>query len=349
MKLVAIGINHRTAPIEIREKLFLRSLEVELFISEMKNDPLFVEGFVLSTCNRTEVYVHSLDDERVVGELFKLLSNIKNIPIDSQLREHFYVYKGDEAIEHLFKVACGLDSLVVGEKQIMGQIKAAIDLSRKMGMLSTYFNILTNLAIRVGKKARTETQIGAGGTSISWAAVLMAQRVLKGLENKSVLVLGAGKMGELSVKQLQEKGIKDVYVANRTQCTAVVLAEKIGGEAVSFCDIKDVLCKVDVCICSVSAPHYILEKDIVEKIMLTREDRPLLFIDISMPRNIDPQVAKIPHAHLFAIDDLNNIVKKNLHIRQSSINEVEKIIAQKMKHYYQKVCKIAQARLKGVG
>lgn len=342
MKITVVGISHLTAPLEIREKFFLRSIERELLISELKSNPTFVEGFVLSTCNRTEIYVYSLDEHDVSEHILHILFQIKKIDIQLELKECFYVLEEREAVTHMFKVACGLDSLVLGEKQVLGQFKEAIELARNKGMFSSCFNVVSNLAIRSGKKARCETDIDVGGSSISWAAVLMAQNVLQGLEGRSVLALGAGKMGELSIRQLKDKGVENIYVVNRTHSSAVELAQKVGGIAVSFYELKDVLSRVDVCICSASAPLYILDREALERVMAERKEREILLIDISVPRNIDPEAGKVEGVHLYAMDDLQKAVASNLGKRKLAISQVEKIIEEKVDQFYQKLEKLDQ-------
>src|SRR3989338_3182138 len=194
MHLCVVCISHKKCPVETREKFFLRTVERELLLSHLKNESSVVEGLILSTCNRTEIYAHLLDDDPAL--LVKSLFKIKGLHFSDDLMKYFYVKKDKDAVRHLFSVSAGLDSLILGEKQILGQVKVAVELSRQEGMLGKQFNILTNLAIRLGKKARTETEIDAGGSSVSWAAMKMAEEVLGQLNDKAVFMLGAGKMGK---------------------------------------------------------------------------------------------------------------------------------------------------------
>lgn len=335
MSIIAVGISHKTSPLETREKFYLDPTERELLLSELKNEPAVVEAIVLSTCNRTEIYAHVLCDEP--GVLLETLFKVKNKPYQPELEKHFYSYCDQEAIRHLMEVSTGLDSLIIGEKQILGQIKDSIELSRKKGMMGKCFNILTNVAIRAGKKARTETQIDCGGSSVSWAAVEMAQKILGSLQDKSVLIIGAGKMSSLAASHLKKKGVSQIYVINRTCEKAMELAQQFGGQAASFLDIKNILEKIDVCICSAGAPHYLIEEDIIEDIMPKRIGKKLVLIDISVPRNINPAVAPLKDVFLMTVDDLKNVVDGNLNKRQMAIKAVEMIIAGKVKDFYEKL------------
>lgn len=334
--MYVIGLNHKTAPIEVREKFFLNPLQQDLLLSELKSHPGIAEAFVLSTCNRIEVYVKRVDAVTSMDFIVSLIGRIKKVHLDENFQKHFYRYAGIEAVEHLMRVVTGLDSLVLGEKQILGQVKHSVDRSRALGMLSKYFNILTNVAIRTGKKAQSQTDISCGGSSVSWAAINMAEENLGTLEGKSILVIGAGKMGELALTQLQNKGAGKIYLMNRTGEKAEILARKFSGVPVSFMDIKETLIDVDICICSVGAPHYILDRDMIGSIMTERNSRKLLFMDISMPRNIDPLAGNIDGVALFTIDDLDKVVGENMKRRQAAVVDVEQIIRQKIDDFQEK-------------
>ena len=335
-----IGLNHKTAPIEIREKFYLNNLEADLMLSELKNNPSVSEVFILSTCNRIEVYLKRTDHSIDAVFVISMIAKIKKVSFDFDYAQYIYVYSDADAIEHLLRVTAGLDSLVLGEKQILGQVKASVERAREIGTISRYFNILTNTAIRAGKKAQNETDISLGGSSISWAAIGMAEQTLGSLNNKSVLVIGAGKMGELALGNLCNKGLGKIYLMNRTGEKAEALAEQYKGIAASFWDIKDILTEVDLCICSVGAPHYILDKEKIATIMPLRQQRPLAMIDISMPRNIDPQVGTLPGVILRSIDDLDQVVFANMQKRCGAVAQVESIIAQKIFEFNQKIEKL---------
>jgi glutamyl-tRNA reductase len=336
-----VGLSHKTAPIEIREKFYLNSLQQDLLLSELKNHPLITESFVLSTCNRTEVYLKRTDLSVGSSFVISLIAKIKKNDFDFDVTPYIYAYEGKHALDHLLRVACGLESLVLGEKQILGQVKHSVERARASGTLSRYFNILTNLAVRTGKKARHETAIGHGGSSISWAAIEMAEKTIGNLRDKSVLVIGAGKMGEIALNHLHDLGVKKIFLMNRTGEKAKNLATRYNGIASSFWNIKEILSEADVCFCAVGAPHYILDKEKIADIMEMRHGRKLVLIDISMPRNIDPEVKTLESkVHLSSIDDLHEVVDNSMKKRESAIHEVESIIRQKILEFNDKVSKL---------
>lgn len=339
MKILTVGINHKTSAIETREKFFLTSLETELLLSELKNDPGVASSIILSTCNRCEIYVHAVDDYNSL-EIIKKLFRLKHQLLTPELQKLFYVLQGAMATEHLLQVACGLDSLILGEKQILGQIKDAVQTSRKNAMMDKFLNILTNFVLETGKKARRETQIDFGGSSVSWASVMMAQNILGSLQDKTVLILGSGKMGRLALQQLANKGVKKIYVMNRTMETAQELAQQSDATVVGFWEIKEILSQVDVCICSTACPHYLIDKTLVEKAMEARGCKKLVCIDISMPRNIDPRVAEISSVCLVTVDDLDRVVQDNMQKRLGAAQQVEKIISNKVQEFYEVMDKI---------
>jgi glutamyl-tRNA reductase len=335
-----VGLSHKTAPIEIREKFYLNPLQQDLLLSELKNHPLIAESFVLSTCNRIEVYLQRVDSSIEATSIISLIAKIKKIHFDFDLTPYIYTYEGQEALNHLLRVASGLESLILGEKQILGQVKHAVAKAQEIGTLSRHFNILTNLAIRTGKKAQHETSISHGGSSISWASIEMAQKTLGDLRDKSVLVIGAGKMGEIALGHLHELGVKKIFLMNRTGEKAEELAVKYNGIPASFWNIKEILTEVDICFCAVGAPHYILDKEKIANIMELRQGRKLILIDISMPRNIDPEVRSLPGVHLSSIDDLHEVVDSSMKKRASALEEVESIIRQKILEFNTKISKL---------
>lgn len=345
MNIIAFGLNHKTAPIEVREKLFLTPTQQELLLSELKGNPSILEGCVLSTCNRVEVYVRVIDLDVDIHSLIRLIFQIKKIAFTADFDKYFYVYLGRDAIRHLFEVAAGLDSLVIGEEQILGQVKLAFARAQEFGMFQRYFNILSNMVIHSGKKARNETSISCGGSSLSWAAVVKAEEILGDVSNRTILVIGAGEMSEMAVGHIQNKKFRKLYLMNRTQNNAQFLADRCGGEAVSFYDLKDILFEVDICFCSVGAPHYLVEHDIVKRVMTGRGSRPLIFIDLSMPRNIDPYVTSIENVQLYHIDDLKAVVDVSMKLRAQAIVTVNRMIEDKLCEYQLKIQKLEQADL----
>lgn len=342
MHITAIGISHKTAPIDIREKFYLDETRRRLLLSELKNNPAVVEAIILSTCNRTEVYARTITPD-AAGILLQTLFKVKAIPFSSaaaeELTKYFYTCKDRDAVFHLLRVASGLESVVLGENQILGQVKTAVDCAREEGMLGKTFNILSAAAIRAGKKARHETAVGAGGVSVSWAAVNAAERLAGTLKGRSVLIIGAGKMANLAVNQLANKALGELYIMNRSQDNAEGLAEKFGGISVSFWDMKEILRRVDVCICSSGAPHYLVEKDVMQKIMAGRPEKPLVCVDISIPRNIDPAAGRVAGVSLITVDDLGDIVAETVQRRNGALNQVDGIVHQKVEEFYSRIAR----------
>ena len=306
-------------------------------MSELKNDPSVAEAFVFSTCNRVEIYANVLEAAKALEAILRRLFSVKKLNYTEEFIKYFYCHQDKAAVEHLLRVTAGLDSMVIGEKQILGQAKAAFERARTKGMFMKCFHLLSNTAIRVGKKARHETDLGVGGSSVSWAAIVRAERELGSLQDKSILIIGAGKMSDLAVGHIHNKGFRQLYLMNRTPANAEDLAEKYSGTVVPFCDIKEILAQVDVCICSVGAPHYILDKDTVGKIMPLRSHRRIVFIDISVPRNIDPLVAQVEHVKLFQLDDLQEVVGANMELRRLAVGQVEAIILDKSAAFFAKL------------
>ncbi len=340
MNLFVIGINHKTAPIQIREKFYLRTIEQDYLLSELKSSPFVLETFVLSTCNRTEIYINFLEGYEYCEPVLKILFNIKKIPYSENLCKKFYVYQQEKAVDHLLHVATGLDSLVIGEKQILGQLKKTVERAQSKQMFHKRFNVLSNIAVRAGKKAQTETNISYGGSSVSGVAVKMLEEEMQSLNGKSVLILGAGKMSELAADRLADKGLNEVFVMNRSLDKAKRLAKKLSAKACPFFNLREVLINVDACICSTGAPHFVIEKDIMQNIVAEREGRKLVLIDISMPRNIDPRIGKFKDIFLYSIDDLNKVIEANMAKRLKAVEDVKAIIAAKQKEFYQKMNKL---------
>lgn len=334
MFFLAVGISHKTSGMTVREKFYLDPAEKELLLARLRTDAGVSEALVMSTCNRTEMYVVMRDPD--VGRLVRALCAVKKLTYSDKLSKFFYQYHQETAVRHLLSVSAGLDSLVLGEKQILGQIKLAVEVSRGADMLGRFTNILLNTALRTGKKVRTETSINAGGSSVSWAAVKKAEQFWGTLSGKSVLIIGAGKMSELAADDLKRRGVGELYIMNRTPEKGEDLAEKFHGTSVSFWSIKEILSKVDVCICSASAPHYLIEPDLVREVSAGR-DRSLLMIDISMPRNINPDVAAIDGVTLVGIDDLQQVIGQSAQERLEAVYQVEKIITRKTEEFYAKL------------
>lgn len=338
MELIVVGISYKLSSVEIREKLCLQPTEQALLLSALKNEPAVAEAFVLSTCQRTEIYAYTTHD--VSEQILQHLFTVKNIPSATSLRKNFYVYTERNAIRHLMQVATGLNSIVLGEKEILGQVKNAVELSRQHNMMGKYLNVLSNVVIRAGKQSRNETAISCGGASTSWAAVAKAEQSLGTLQGKSVLIIGTGKIGSMVAHSLHKKGITSLFIMNRSIEKAEDLARQLNGIAVPFWNIKEILSKVDVCICSSGAPHYLIEKDLVQEVIGQHPRKQIFFIDISVPRNISPEITEIAGARLVTIDELDSVVDENLKKRSEAIAQVKDIIEKKMGIFEEKLKKI---------
>ncbi|MGE0267060.1 MAG: glutamyl-tRNA reductase [Candidatus Omnitrophota bacterium] len=335
--ILVAGVSFRTAGIDIRERFSLSLTEKEELLRRLKEYPSVHEVIVLSTCNRTEIYVSgpagTADETDVLNTLF----SIKKINPDHGFEKLFYCYRGEAAVQQLFTVTAGLDSLIIGERQILGQFKDAVLFSREREMLGRHFNILSNLAIRAGKKAQTETQISQGGSSVSWAAVTLAEKKLGGLRGKSVLVIGAGKMSKINLNLLHKKGAARIYLMNRSLARAEQTARQVNATVIPLSGLDRVLDKVDLCICSTSSPGYVLSKTAVIRALSKRRGRRMILIDISVPRNIDPEINTLKNVQLFVIDQLQKMVTQNQHQRQSAVDSVKQIINAKIQQYRVKI------------
>ncbi|MCB9757825.1 MAG: glutamyl-tRNA reductase [Candidatus Omnitrophica bacterium] len=339
-KIAVIGINHKRASIEIRERFSLTETEQKLLLSELKNRPDIIEAFVLSTCNRVEIYANLLNSCQDPFFLVQIICQIKKIAFTPQLHDYFYNHTDENAARHLLRVTAGLDSLILGEKQILGQVKMAVALAQEFALFQQPFNILSNIAIRAGKKAQTETDISWGGSSVGWAAVIRAEKILGSLENKTVLVIGAGKMSQLALQQMSSRKIRKLYLMNRTHEKAAPLAQTYNAQCVSLYDLKSVLIEVDLCVSAVAAPHHIIEKDLLESVMEARSQRPLMMIDIAVPRNVAPDAAQVKNLTLCTVDDLDEVIAQTVTKRQSAMLAVENIVENKLMEFYDKMQKI---------
>jgi glutamyl-tRNA reductase len=339
-KIAVIGINHKRASLEIRERFSLTETQQKLLLSELKNRPDVIEAFVLSTCNRVEIYANLLNPSQDPFFLVQIICQIKKIDFTPYLREYFYGHTDVNAVRHFLRVTAGLDSLILGEKQILGQVKMAVAQAQEYALFQQSFNILSNIAIRAGKKAQTETDISWGGASVGWAAVIRAEKLLGSLENKIVLVIGAGKMSQLALQQMNSRGIQELYLMNRTHEKAAPLAQTYNARCVSLHDLKDILTKVDLCISAVAAPHHIIEKDLLESVMVARSQRPLMIIDIAVPRNVAPEATQIKNLTVCTVDDLDEVIAQTITKRQSAMLAVENIVENKLTEFYDKMQKI---------
>jgi len=336
-----LGTNHKFASIDVREHFFLSSSEQDVLLSRLRCDPRVVGSFILSTCNRTEIYVHCIDDRMIARDMKTMLIDIKGknkvVPSD----DIFYRKYEQEAVRHIFAVSCGLDSLILGEKQILGQVKASFEKARCAGCLDSFLNLLSQKVLQAAKSARHETDISIGGGSVGWAGVKIAEKWLGTLKGSDILIMGAGKMGELAAGHLQRRSPKSIKVMNRTQENAQPLIEKTGGTYVPYFDLPKILPEIDVCLCAVGAPHLLITKDLIEEVV-EHCRKPLILIDISMPRNIDPQIKDLQGVKLFCIDDLSALVSDNMEKRRGAVESVENLIDKKESAFYSSLDKQAR-------
>lgn len=331
-EIVLLGLNHKTAPLELREKLsFPTEEDLRKGLLLLKTSPV-EEGVILSTCNRVELYVvlGAYTDRR--GLLEGVLSRMKGVP-----REEFssclYYKEGEEAVRHLFSVASSLDSMVVGEPQILGQLKEAYGLAKEIGTVGFLLNRLFQRAFFVGKRVRRETLIGDGAVSVSFVAVELAKRIFGDLKGKRVLVIGAGEMCELAAKHLKAAGAGEIFVTNRTWQRALELARQIQGQAVPFEGFREMLKDVDVVISSTGAPSFILKKEDLSRILKARRGAPLFLIDLAVPRDIDPEVHKLDDVYLYDIDDLEGIALENAKERLQEASKALQIVEEEVKKF----------------
>lgn len=327
MHLTLVGLSHKTAPIEIREKLTFPAQRQPEAISALTGSDVISEALILSTCNRTEVYVVAADDSGT-DAVIDFLADFHGLS-RHDLARYLYVVEGQAVVKHLFRVVSSLDSMVLGEAQILHQVKEAYDLACESSGASRVFHKLFRQSFEVGKRVRTETAIGESAVSISYAAVELAKKVFDTLEGRTILVVGAGKMSELTAKHLVSQGVASVLVANRTYERAAELAEKFEGTAVLYEDLFEHMRKADIVISSTSAPHYVIGKESVAAVMKGRRT-PLFLIDIALPRDVDPAVNDLPNAFVYDIDDLNGVVQSNLEERMHEAKRAETIIDEEL-------------------
>lgn len=322
--IILIGANHKTAPVELREKLSFTNEETLSALAAFRQDPDIKETMVFSTCNRTEILYIPEHDEQI-EKVIRFISTQKQLPV-SAFKDALYIYKDEMAIQHLFQVASSLDSMVVGEPQILGQIKQAYRVAVSAKASGVLLNRLMHKAFSVAKRVRKETGIGDSAVSISYAAIELANKIFGDLSEKSVMLLGAGEMAELAVEHLISNRVKEIYVANRTFKNAVELAQKFNGQAVKFEERFDALKDVDIIISSTGATDYVMTYKDVKKIMKKRHHNTLFFIDIAVPRDIDPKINDISNAYVYDIDDLKNIVETNKEQRGKETVKAQRFI-----------------------
>jgi glutamyl-tRNA reductase len=328
MRFSITGVNHKTAPVEVRERLAFDDLSLSAALVELKSRPGFCEGMILSTCNRVEVAL-TCDDAGGVVAVDQFLADTRQVSRE-WVTPYLYRFEDDQAIRHLFRVAASLDSMVVGEPQILGQLKAAYALAKEHGAVSGFLDALLTRAFNVAKRVRSETDIGENAVSVSYAAVELAKEIFGSLADKRVMIVGAGKMSELAARHLRRSGATEIYVTNRTPERAVEMAQLFGGKIVEYTRFLSFLPEVDIVITSSGAPHYILVRDDMKKVLDARRNRPMFLIDIAVPRNVEPSVNELDNVFLYDIDDLQKVVATNLAGRKQSAEDAEIIIREEV-------------------
>jgi glutamyl-tRNA reductase len=329
MKLLTTGVSHKTAPVEVRERLAFREEALPGALADLKARPGVAEAVILSTCNRVEITVTTEDgaDPQAIVETF--LEEVKGLDARS-IAPHLDRYEGREAIHHLFRVAASLDSMVVGEPQILGQLKNAYAAAKSCGALCGWLEGLYTRSFAVAKRVRSETGIGQMAVSVSYAAVELARKIFGSLDHRTVMIVGAGKMSELAARHLRRSGASHVFVTNRTEERAVEMARLFQGTPVEYTRFVGMLPEVDILIASSGAPHYILHKDEMQRVIAARRNRPVFLIDIAVPRNIEPAVNDLNNVYLYDIDDLQEVVNANLRERMKEADRAEAIVAEEV-------------------
>lgn len=329
MKLLLTGVSHNTAPVEVRESLAFRAEDLPRALQDLRSRAGVNEALILSTCNRVEITVTTEDtiDPQTTVDLF--LTDHKPVPAEG-IGPHVYRYEGREAIHHLFRVAASLDSMVVGEPQILGQLKVAYTAAKDAGAVCGWLDGLLTRAFGVAKRVRSETGIGQMAVSVSYAAVELARKIFGSLAGRTVMIVGAGKMSELAARHLRRSGASHVFVTNRTHDRAVEMARLFQGTPVEYDRFHATMPEVDILIASCAAPHYILNKEEMQRVIAARRNKPAYLIDLAVPRNIDPSVNDVANVFLYDIDDLQEVVNANLRERMKEAERAETLVSEEV-------------------
>ncbi len=329
MHILAVGLNYKTAPVAIRERFAVAEADLPEALERLKATKSILECVIVATCNRTEIYA-VVDRHHVCGyHLRSFMEQWFGVPVQ-EFHSHLYIHEDEKAIEHLFRVASGLDSMVVGETQILGQVRDAFLTAQEQQATGTLFNMLFKQAVTMAKRAHAETSIGENAVSVSYAAVELGKRIFGSFAGKSVLILGAGKMSELTAKHLHSNGCAKVVVANRSIERAAYLAGKFDGIACTLEEIEGQLSEADIVISSTGAAGYVLTRSQLEQTMKGRKSRPLFMIDIAVPRDLDPAIMDVQNVFLYDIDDLEGIVESNMEKRRQVAMKIEAMIVREM-------------------
>ncbi len=332
MLIAVVGLNHRTAPVEVREKLSFAGSHLREALLRLKDCPVIEGCAILSTCNRTEIYAATMEMDEGLNAIWDFLSRWSRVDI-SQIKNYTYCHTLYDTIRHIFRVAAGLDSMLLGETQILGQIRSAYQKAVEYEATNRVLNTLFQQAITVGKRVRTETGIDQNPVSISYAAVELAKSYLAGLEKRSVLIIGAGKMSELTARHLVANGVTGVIVSNRSYDRATSLAAQFNGRAVKYNELYRHMVEADIVISCTAANHCVVRAEDMRQVMEKRGGRKIFIVDIAVPRDVETEVGKIEGVSLFDIDDLNGVVDKNLAERKKAAVRAEEIIEEELEEF----------------
>ncbi|HEV2765727.1 MAG TPA: glutamyl-tRNA reductase [Pyrinomonadaceae bacterium] len=336
MSIVLVGLNHKTAPVEVRERLAFTDEACAESLRALVDGEVIREGLIVSTCNRVEVLTEAREGggQEAASRVQLFLSESRALP-PGIFGEHLYTHQDSDAVRHMFRVASSLDSMVVGEPQVLGQVRHAYSLAVSAGTAGRVLHRLMHHAMHVAKRVRTETGIAASAVSISYTAVELGRKIFGSLKGATVLVVGAGEMAELAAQHLSAAGANRVLVANRTHAAGEELARKFGGRAVEFARLSEHLPEADICICSTGAREYVITREMADAARKVRGNRPAFFIDISVPRNVDPAVGKIDNLFVFDVDDLEAVVESNIREREREAERAELIVESEVLQFQQ--------------
>ncbi len=330
MPFSVFGVNHKSAPLEIRERLAVAEGQVPIMLQELTSFPGVNEALILSTCNRLEVYC---TQEQPDPELpSRWLNDCHNLSAD-EIKPYLYHYTVEEAVRHVMRVACGLDSMVLGEPQILGQLKSAYNDAEKAGTTGKLLGRLLQHAFSVAKQVRTDTAIGSSPVSVAFAAVRLAQQIFGALENQTALLIGAGDTIELAARHMHEKKLKRMIIANRTLENAQHLASDFGAYAIALGDLPLHLAEADIVISSTASQLPILGKGAVEQALKARKRKPMFMVDIAVPRDIEPEIGQLDDVYLYTVDDLDSVIEENLSSRRAAAEQAEEIIDTEVNHF----------------
>ncbi len=337
MSLLALGINHKTAPVALRERVTFSPETLNHAIESLRQQPLVQAGVVLSTCNRTELYLSMEQPEDVPPQdlhkqIVDWLCAYHKLSPD-EVNKSLYWYQDNDAVNHLMRVASGLDSLVLGEPQILGQVKKAYTESQREQSMSADLERLFQKTFSVAKRVRTETDIGASAVSVAFAACTLARQIFESLSEVNVLLVGAGETIELVARHLREHKVRHMMIANRTRERAQALADEVNAEVITLPEIDERLAQADIIISSTASPLPIIGKGMVERALKARRNQPMLFVDIAVPRDIEPEVGKLASAYLYSVDNLHSIIQSNLAQRKAAAVQAEHIVQQESANF----------------